>query len=275
VKVVILAGGLGTRISEESLFRPKPMIEIGGMPILWHIMKSYSAQGFNEFIICAGYKQYSIKDFFANRLLNDSDVTFDFTNSAETKTMNTTYHKSRTEPWKVTIVDTGENTNTGGRLDKVKEYLKDNNGDYERFMLTYGDGVSNVDFNQLLNFHKLQVKEGNLVTLTAANIGQQFGVLDIQEDEIKTSVKTFREKSNQDGGWVNSGFMVFEPEIFNKHLNANEMLEPGTLSLLAEKGLLSAYKHQGFWKSMDSMRDKTILEQYWASGDAPWTKFWK
>lgn len=263
MKIVILAGGFGTRISEESLFRPKPMIELDGKPVLYHILKHFASQGFNDFVICAGYKQYSIKDYFANRFLMSSDVSFDFTNGKN----DVTFHKTNIDPWKVTVVDTGENTLTGGRISKIKEYLGD-----ERFLVTYGDGLTDLKYSNLISAHEQSVREGNIATLTAVNVGQQFGVLDIDDNnEISNRVTNFREKANRDGGWVNAGYIVCEPEFFD-YLAPDKMLEDGTLQILADKGLLSAYRHNGFWKAMDSMRDKIILENMIANNNAPWQK---
>ncbi len=258
MKVVILAGGLGTRISEESHLRPKPMVEIGGKPILWHIMKEYSYYGYSEFIICCGYKQHIIKEWFANYYLYNSDVTFDFTkrNSME-------IHTNVAEPWKVTLVDTGINTMTGGRIKRIQPYVGD-----ETFMLTYGDGVSDVDVSELVGFHK---KHGKIATLTAVNVGQQFGVLEMQKDGIVTK---FREKSKTDGDMVNAGYMVLEPQIFNYIENDETVFEKAPLERLTEEGELIAYIHKGFWKCMDTQRDKQQLEEMISSEDAPWMS-WK
>ena len=260
MKVVILAGGLGTRISEESHLRPKPMITIGDQPILWHIMKYYSAFGFREFVICCGYKGYMIKEYFADYYLHRSDVTFDF--SAKNRM---TVHSNVAEPWKVTLVDTGLNTQTGARIKRVEKYIGD-----EPFMLTYGDGVSTVDLNALLDQHR---KSGKTVTLTGVQPGGRYGVLDL--DEQGSTVTGFREKAREDGGWINGGFMVMEPEVF-RYLSADEgcVLEWEPLEALADEGRLGVYKHTGFWQCMDTQRDRGLLENLWAVGNAPW-KVWE
>lgn len=254
MKVVILAGGYGTRISEESHLRPKPMIEIGGMPILWHIMKMYSSYGYNEFVICCGYMQHSIKEFFADYFLHRSDVTFDFSADGEM-----TVHNNFSEPWKVTLVDTGLDTMTGGRVKRVQKYIGD-----EPFMLTYGDGVSNVDIGKLVEYHK---QHGRTATLTAILVSQRFGVLDIDSSD---AVREFREKTAQDGSYINGGFMVLEPEIFDLIEGDSTVFEKYPLEQLAKSGQLSAYKHDGFWQCMDTLRDKQLLEKLWADGTAPW-----
>lgn len=253
MKAVILAGGFGTRISEESQFRPKPMIEIGGMPILWHIMKWYSRWGINEFVICCGYKQHVIKEFFANYYLHHSDVTFDFSNGGEV-----TVHNADTEHWKVTVVDTGLNTMTGGRVKRIKPFIGN-----EPFMLTYGDGVSNVNLQELLSFHKANNCKA---TLTGVKPEGRFGVLDISDNKIQS----FREKSQQDMGWINGGFMVLEPEVFDYIAGDETVFEREPLERLAEEGQLSCYKHYGFWQCMDTLRDKEKLEKLIAMGTAPW-----
>jgi len=258
MKVVILAGGLGTRISEESHLKPKPMIDIGGQPILWHIMKQYSYYGHNSFIICCGYKQEVIKQYFANYYLYNSDITFDFSNSNKMA-----IHNNVAEPWTVTLVDTGLNTMTGGRIKRIKDHIED-----ETFLLTYGDGVSNVNINELIEFHK---SHGKNATLTTVQPGGRFGVIDLNEEGC---VKSFVEKSKEDGGWVNGGFMVFESSIFAMIENDNTILEKEPLETLAETNQLMAYMHKGFWQCMDTQRDKQILEDLWASGDAPW-RVWK
>ena len=260
MKVVILAGGLGTRISEESHLKPKPMIEIGGQPILWHIMKYYSGFGFHDFVICCGYKGHIIKEYFADYYLHRSDVTFDF--SAENRM---TVHANVAEPWRVTLVDTGLNTQTGGRIKRVQKYLGE-----EPFLLTYGDGVGDVDLNALLRQHQ---SSGKTVTLTGIQPGGRFGVLDL--DEEGTTVSGFREKAKEDGGWINGGFMVMEPEVF-PYLSANEgcVLERRPLETLAAEGKLGIYKHPGFWQCMDTQRDKGMLEGLLAAGRAPW-KIWE
>ena len=257
MKTILLTGGFGTRISEESHLKPKPMVEIGEKPILWHIMKSYSAHGFNDFIICCGYKQYVIKEYFANYYLHNADVTFDFCNK---NTME--IHSSTTEPWRVTLVDTGLNTMTGGRVKRIQPYV-----DNEPFMLTYGDGVSDIDIGKLVEYHK---NHGKYATITSVNAGQRFGVLDI---EIDGSINAFREKADDDGSMINAGFMVFEPEIFSYIEDDSTILERTPLERLASEGQLMAYKHEGFWHCMDTQRDKQKLDELWASGQAPWRKW--
>lgn len=258
MKVVLLAGGFGTRISEESQNRPKPMIEIGGMPILWHIMKLYSHYGFNEFIICCGYKAYAIKEYFANYFLHHSDVTFDFTSGKNEISI----HNHATEPWKVTLVDTGLHTMTGGRVRRIRDYVGN-----EPFMLTYGDGVSDVDISDLLRAHQAS---GKLATLTAYQPNNRFGVLDIGEDD---SIRDFREKTRADGDWINAGFMVLEPAVFDYIEGDSTVLEREPLEQIARSGQLNAYKHEGFWQCMDTLRDKQLLEKLWAENTAPW-KVW-
>lgn len=258
MKVVILAGGYGTRISEESQFKPKPMLEIGGMPILWHIMKEYSVFGFNEFIICAGYKQHVIKEWFADYYLHTSDVTFDFTE--ENKMI---VHNSVSEPWKVTIVDTGLDTMTGGRVKRIQRFVGD-----EPFFLTYGDGVSNVDISKLLEFHK---EHGKCVTLTTVSIAQQKGVLDIDDDN---SILSFREKQDDDGAIINGGYMVCNSGIFEYLEDDTTVLEQLPMRRLAEAKELKSYYHDGFWQCMDTKREKDLLEKLWASNKAPW-KVWE
>ena len=260
MKVVILAGGLGTRISEESHLNPKPMIAIGDQPILWHIMKYYSCFNLQDFVICCGYKGYIIKEYFADYYLHRSDVTFDF--SAEN---HMTVHSNVAEPWRVTIVDTGLNTQTGARIKRIQKYIGD-----EPFMLTYGDGVSNADLNALLNQHQ---KSGKVVTLTGIQPGGRFGVLDL--DEGSSTVIGFREKAKEDGGWINGGFMVAQPELFN-YLSTEEscVLERTPLETLAKEGKLGIYKHNDFWQCMDTQRDKGQLESLWNGGLAPW-KIWE
>ena len=257
MKVVILAGGLGTRISEESYLKPKPMIEIGEQPILWHIMKYYSHFGFHDFVICCGYKGHVIKEYFADYYLHRSDVTFDF--SAENRM---TVHQNVAEPWRVTLVDTGLNTQTGARVKRVEKYIGD-----EPFMLTYGDGVGDVDLNALLEQHRVS---GKTVTLTGVQPGGRFGVLDLKGQ----TVTGFREKAREDGGWINGGFMVMEPGIFDR-LSTDEgcILERGPMEALAQEGKLGIYKHYGFWQCMDTQRDKIWLEERWRTGNAPW-KVW-
>ena len=257
MKVVLLAGGFGTRISEESQFKPKPMIEIGGMPILWHIMKGYSAYGFNEFVICAGYKQHIIKEWFANYFLHTSDITFDFTNGNEV-----IVHRQHAEPWKVTVVDTGLNTMTGGRIKRVQRYIGD-----ETFMMTYGDGVCDVNIDELLQFHR---SHGKIATLTAVVQGQEKGVLDVEESG---TVRSFREKKSKDGASINAGFMVLEPAIFDYISGDDTVFEKEPLEKLAAEGQLMSFRHEGYWQCMDSYREKQILENLWAKGNAPW-KVW-
>lgn len=256
MKVVILAGGFGTRISEESHLKPKPMIEIGGQPILWHIMKLYSAYGYNDFIICLGYKAYAIKEYFADYFLHTSDVTFDIANNKMI------VHRNFSEPWKVTLVDTGLHTMTGGRVKRIRKYI-----DEEPFMLTYGDGVANVDVNRLESFHH---SHGKIATMTAVKPEAHFGILDIESGQVNS----FREKSQSDIGHINAGFMVFQPEIFNYIEDDNTILERETLEQLAREGQLMAYTHEGFWRCMDTQRDKKSLEQLWEDGQAPW-KVWQ
>ncbi len=260
VKVVILAGGLGTRISEESHLKPKPMIGIGEHPIIWHIMKYYSEFGFNDFVICCGYKSYVIKEYFSAYYMYNSDVTFDFTSENSM-----IIHNSVVEPWKVTLAETGVYTQTGGRIKRIQKYIGD-----EPFMLTYGDGVSDVDLNQLLSFHKAS---DAVVTITAIQPGGRFGVI---ETDDYGKILRFTEKSKEDGGWINGGFMVLEPEIFNylDEGNDNLIFEREPLETLAKEGKLNAYKHHGYWQCMDTMRDKGFLEDMWRSGKAPW-KIWK
>lgn len=258
MKAVILAGGYGTRISEESQFKPKPMIEIGEMPILWHIMKTYSAMGINEFIICAGYKQHVIKEWFSDYFLHTSDVTFDFTNGNDV-----IVHKQHTENWKVTVVDTGLNTMTGGRIKRIQKYVGG-----EPFCLTYGDAVADVDIVKLIDFHKAH---GKCVTLTAISLAQQKGVLDINADN---SVIAFREKDDDDGTLVNGGYMVCNPDIFKYLADDNTIFEQGPMRALAAAGELKSFYHDGFWQCMDTKREKDRLEMLWESGQAPW-KVWE
>jgi glucose-1-phosphate cytidylyltransferase len=254
MKVVILAGGRGTRLSEETTLKPKPMIEIGGKPIIWHIMKMYSSYGFNEFILCCGYKSFMIKEYFANYSLHMSDITFDFDNNS------TIIHENLTEPWKVTLVDTGLDTMTGGRLKRVKKYIGE-----ETFCFTYGDGVSNVNFNDLIKFHR---SKKVLATLTAVQPVGRFGRLTIN----KNMVSNFEEKPDGDEGWINGGFFVLEPEVIDLIDNDLTIWEREPLVTLAKKSQLAAYNHKGFWEAMDTMRDKEYLEQYCNSGVPPWFK---
>jgi glucose-1-phosphate cytidylyltransferase len=257
MKVVLLAGGLGTRFSEESLYKPKPMIEIGGMPILWHIMKEYSYYGYTEFIICAGYKQQIIKDWFANYFIHTSDVTFDFTNGNEV-----IIHNKHAEKWKVTVIDTGLNTMTGGRIKRIKPFIGD-----EPFLMTYGDGVCDVDISKLVEYHKLYEK---VATLTAVMQEQEKGILDIRGDN---SVYSFREKSSLDCSPINAGYMVLNPNIFDYIDDDDTVFEKYPLQELAKEGELISYIHKGFWQCMDNKREKDILENLWKSGKAPWKKW--
>lgn len=260
MKVVILAGGFGTRISEESHLRPKPMISIGEQPILWHIMKYYSEFGFHDFVICCGYKGHVIKEYFADYYLHRSDVTFDFSNSNEM-----TVHNNVAEPWRVTLVDTGLASQTGSRIKCVQKYIGN-----EPFLLTYGDGVSNVDLNALIDQHR---RSDKIVTLTGIQPGGRFGVLDI--NDTGDSVTGFREKAKEDGGWINGGFMALQPEVF-RYLSENEdcIFERTPLETLASEGRLGIYKHHDFWQCMDTQRDRERLQKLWEEGDAPW-KIWK
>jgi glucose-1-phosphate cytidylyltransferase len=255
MKVVLLAGGLGTRFSEESVYKPKPMIEIGGMPILWHIMKSYSAYGFREFVICAGYKQHIIKEWFADYFLHSSDVTFDYTNGKNEMIV----HTSHLEPWKVTVVDTGLHTMTGGRIKRIQPYIGG-----EPFLMTYGDGVCDVDIGKLVDFHKAH---GKIATLTAVMQDQSKGVLNIGGDN---AVKSFREKKLTDGAPINAGYMVLNPEIFDYIEGDQTVFERTPLERLAEEGQLMSYMHKGFWQCMDNVREKELLERLISNKKAPW-----
>ncbi|MGF6600006.1 glucose-1-phosphate cytidylyltransferase [Paraburkholderia sp. GAS448] len=257
MKAVILAGGLGTRISEDTVNRPKPMIEIGGKPILWHIMKIYSAYGVNDFVICCGYKGYVIKEYFANYFLHTSDVTFDM------RTNEMQVHQQYAEPWKVTLVDTGESTMTGGRLRRVKDFVKDE----EAFCFTYGDGLGNINITSLTDYHK---QRGTLATLTATYPPGRFGALDIQNSKVSS----FKEKPKGDGGMINGGFFVLSPRVIDLIPNDECVWEREPLEQLANQGQLSAFEHEGFWQPMDTLRDKTHLEELWQSGKAPW-KVWE
>ena len=257
MKVVILAGGFGTRISEESHLKPKPMIEIGEKPILWHIMKEYSKYGYNDFVICAGYKQYVIKEYFNNYFLHNSDVTFDMENNKMI------IHHQHAEPWNVTVVDTGLNTMTGGRIKRIQEYIGN-----ESFMLTYGDAVADINIEELVNFHK---KHGKIGTMSVYNFGQSKGVIDINKDG---KVTDFREKSDVDGALINIGFMVLNHEIFNYIEGDSTVFEQDPIKNLAKDGELMSYKHKGFWQCMDTLREKQKLESLWNSGKAPW-KIWE
>jgi glucose-1-phosphate cytidylyltransferase len=257
MKVVILAGGFGTRLSEETGIKPKPMVEIGDRPILWHIMKIYSSYGLNEFIICLGYKGYMIKEFFDSYILQQSDVTFDLQNNQ------TVIHSNSTEPWKITLVDTGQNTLTGGRIKRVKEYIGD-----QTFCLTYGDGVTDANISELVEFHKA---EKGLATLTAVQSPGRFGALKLESNQTK--IEAFKEKPLGDGAWINGGFFVVEPQVLDLIEGDSTIWEREPLEQLAGSGKLSAFKHRGFWHPMDTLRDKNVLEEMWASGKAPW-KVW-
>ena len=252
MKTVILAGGMGTRISEESHLRPKPMIEIGGRPILWHIMKTYSAHGFDDFVICLGYKGYLIKEYFANYFLHMSDVTIDVRNNKME------VHSGHSEPWRVTLVDTGEHTMTGGRLKRIARYLDD-----EDFCLTYGDGVGDVDIRKLVEFHR---RQQTLATVTIVQPPGRFGALSVERDRITR----FEEKPPGDGSWVNGGFFVLSPAVLEEIDGDHTVWENEPLQRLAAKGELSAYRHPGFWQPMDTLRDRQLLEELWAAGKAPW-----
>ena len=256
IKTVILAGGYGTRISEESHLKPKPMIEIGGKPILWHIMKQYSHHGFNDFIVCCGYKQHVVKEYFADYHLHNSDVTFDFRGGGRAE-----IHANTTEPWRVTLVDTGLDTMTGGRVKRIQSYVGN-----ETFMLTYGDGVSDVDISALVAFHR---SHGKTATVTAIKPEVRFGVLEIE----RGAVQTFREKSTEDAGLINGGFMVLEPGVFGYIAGDDTFFEREPLEDLAKDGQLMAYQHDGFWQCMDTSRDRQKLEELWAGGNAPWRKW--
>ncbi|MBI4067567.1 glucose-1-phosphate cytidylyltransferase [Candidatus Gottesmanbacteria bacterium] len=258
MKAVILAGGYGTRISEESGIRPKPMVEVGGHPILWHIMKTYSHYGINDFIICCGYKSYLIKDYFANYHLRNSDITFDLASH----TME--IHKNGAENWKVTLVETGESTMTGGRIKRVKDYIGN-----ETFCLTYGDGVSDINIGTLINFHR---KEKALATLTAVQPPGRFGAFTLEEGQ--KTISSFMEKPRGDGAWINGGYFVLEPEVFNYIEGDETIWEQEPMRKLANEGKLAAYRHNGFWQNMDTLRDKNLLEDIWQEGQAPW-KIWK
>ena len=255
MKAVILAGGLGTRLSEETEVKPKPMVEIGGKPILWHIMKIYSSFGVNDFVVCLGYKGYVIKEYFANYFLHMSDVTFDMSNN------NMEVHQASAEPWRVTLIDTGDNTMTGGRLKRVAAYLDDRD-----FCFTYGDGVADVDIGKLIEFHR---SRGSLATVTSVQPPGRFGSLVIENN----SVSGFVEKPQGDGGWINGGFFILSPKVIDYIDDDSTVWERGPLERLAREGELSAYKHTGFWHPMDTLRDKLILEQLWTDGNASW-KMW-
>jgi glucose-1-phosphate cytidylyltransferase len=257
MKAVIFAGGLGTRLSEETSIRPKPMVEVGNRPILWHIMKTYSAHGIDEFIICCGYKGYVIKEYFANYFLHMSDVTFDLRYNQ----MNV--HSGNAEPWKITLIDTGETTMTGGRLKRVREHIGS-----ETFCLTYGDGVSDVNVTELIKFHQSQ---GSLATLTAVQPPGRFGAIALHEGQTK--IESFQEKPEGDGAWINGGYFVVEPQVIDFIEGDETVWEQGPLTKLANMDQLSAFRHSGFWQPMDTLRDRTKLEELWASGKAPW-KVW-
>ncbi len=256
MKAVILAGGLGTRLSEETSFKPKPMVEVGGKPILWHIMKIYSQHGVNEFIICCGYKGYLIKEYFANYFLYNSDITFDMKNNQMK------VHEQRAEPWTITLIDTGENTMTGGRLKRVQEYVKDD----ESFCFTYGDGLADVNISKAIEFHK---SHGKQATLTSTYPPGRFGALDIQGNQIKR----FKEKPKGDGGMINGGFFILSPKVIERIVDDFSTWEQEPLTTLAQDGELMAFQHHGFWQPMDTLRDKNLLEDLWKSGNAPW-KTW-
>jgi glucose-1-phosphate cytidylyltransferase len=257
MKVVILAGGLGTRLSEETVVKPKPMVEIGGRPILWHIMKIYSSYGFNDFIICLGYKGYMIKEYFSNYFLHMSDVTFDMENNSME------IHQKHVEPWKVTLVDTGQETSTGGRIKRVREYV-----DGQTFMVTYGDGIADVDICELIEYHQ---KNQRLATLTAVQPPGRFGLADINTNN---EVQSFNEKPVGDGNWINGGFFVLQPQVFDYIDGDHIIWEREPMETLAAEKQLIAYKHYGFWRPMDTLRDKILLEGLWNSKKAPW-KVWK
>lgn len=257
MKAVILAGGLGTRLSEETTRRPKPMVEIGGQPILWHIMKIYSAHGITDFVVCCGYKGYMIKEYFANYFLHTSDVTFDVKNNKME------IHNNTTEPWRVTLVDTGADTMTGGRLKRVRDFLKDE----EFFGFTYGDGVSDIDITELIEFHR---NHGKDATMSAVHPAGRFGAMVIGDDNI---VDVFQEKPKGDGGWINGGFFILSPKVFDRIEGDNTVWEKAPLEGLTKDNQLVAYKHDGFWQPMDTVREKNLLEDLWNSGKAPW-KTW-
>ncbi|MBI3351131.1 MAG: glucose-1-phosphate cytidylyltransferase [Nitrospirae bacterium] len=256
MRVVILCGGLGTRLSEETSVRPKPMVEIGGKPILWHIMKIYSHYGFNDFILCLGYKGYIIKEYFANYYLHQSDVTFDIANQSMK------IHQNNSEPWKVTLVDTGDSTMTGGRLKRISKYIEK-----QPFMLTYGDGLGNIDIKALVTYHK---QHGKLATVTSTQPSGRFGAMNLDEEN---RVRSFQEKPAGDGAWINGGFFVMEPKCLDYLIDDQTILERDPLEKLAKENQLIAYKHTEFWQPMDTLRDKLHLEELWQSGKAPW-KVW-
>ncbi|MDR6941169.1 glucose-1-phosphate cytidylyltransferase [Mucilaginibacter pocheonensis] len=253
MKVVILAGGLGTRLSEETVLKPKPMVEIGGMPILWHIMKIYSAHGFNDFVICLGYKGYVVKEYFANYFLHKSDVTIDLSDNS------IKVHDSQAEPWKITLADTGNDSMTGGRIKRIQQHVNN-----ETFMLTYGDGVGSVDITQLLKYHQ---EKGKYCTVTSVQPSGRFGALNLSEDN---EVKSFMEKPKGDGSWINGGFFVCEPAVFDYIDNDSTIWEREPMEKIAADGQMVAFNHEGFWKPMDTLRDKLELENDWAQGNAKW-----
>ena len=255
MKAVILAGGLGTRLSEETHLKPKPMVEIGGRPILWHVMKIYSSHGINDFVICAGYKGYIIKEYFANYFLHMSDVTFDMSNNSMD------VHQKNAEPWKITVVDTGDETMTGGRIKRVEDYIGD-----ETFCLTYGDGVGDIDITALINFHK---HSGRLASLTGVQPPGRFGAIDLDEDKVLS----FQEKPQGDGSWINGGFFVLSPGVLDLITDDATVWEKKPLESLAKQGELGIYRHEGFWRPMDTLRDRIELENLWDSQSAPW-KTW-
>jgi len=255
MKAVILAGGLGTRLSEETHLKPKPMVEIGGRPILWHVMKIYSSHGINDFVICAGYKGYIIKEYFANYFLHMSDVTFDMSNNSME------VHQKNAEPWKITVVDTGDETMTGGRIKRVEDYIGD-----ETFCLTYGDGVGDIDITALINFHK---HSGRLASLTGVQPPGRFGAIDLDEDKVLS----FQEKPQGDGSWINGGFFVLSPAVLDLITDDATVWEKKPLESLAKQGELGIYRHEGFWRPMDTLRDRIELENLWGSQSAPW-KTW-
>lgn len=257
MKAVILAGGLGTRLSEETDLRPKPMVEVGNRPILWHIMKIYSAHGINDFIICCGYKGYVIKEYFANYFLHMSDVTISMKNNSMT------VHQNKVEPWSVTLVDTGEDTNTGGRLRRVKEYIKSE----DAFCFTYGDGLGDVNITKLIEFHR---KSEKIATLTATRPPGRYGALKLSADD---SVEYFQEKPLGDGSWINGGFFILHPEVIDRIESDKTSWEADVLVGLAKDGSLNAFKHEGFWQPMDTLREKVMLNELWNGGNAPW-KVW-
>lgn len=257
MKVVILAGGLGTRLSEETVIRPKPMVEIGGMPIIWHIMKTYSVYGFNDFVVCLGYKGYIVKEYFANYFLHKSDVTIDLKNNS------IEVHESEAEPWKVTLVDTGDNSMTGGRIKRIQKYVND-----ETFMLTYGDGVGDINIKELVNYHK---NHGKLFTVTSVQPSGRFGALDLSKEN---EVRSFLEKPKGDGSWINGGYMVCEPGVFPYIRDGDSTIwEQEPMQTIALSGQMNAFKHHGFWRPMDTLKDKHDLNEMWDNNNSPWKKW--